>query len=367
VVGGTHLAPAEGATWEAYDPFQPTSRVGTGHKRLAWEAPYVAFLELDLRDHEAAAAWANQFGLLGILTHRTVELNFWPEWVEVEEELRELSYAEFLPHQGQYGADLGFREIVVNYVPEGVEPSERGLLSSEEARDFLSMEERFREWIRPPGVVVQDLWDGELTERDLLDGFALFFPKIDGVVPRTAHVARGRGDSFPLPVPPIEDLGALKEETSRRYYDPPFSHSFVQDYAEPLFLLEEYQRCLWEIGEDLRVNAEQEASELPYDRSLTTRLALGGIQPIPLPQKDTKTGKVHWVQGWNLRSLFAAMVQMMVRDLLFKRRHLRQCEWCSQLFLAKHPSRKYCSPGHRKNAQMRGYRERQRKTREKNV
>ncbi len=356
VLGGTHLVPKPGSGFEPYDPFRPKERIGPGHKRLAWEAPYVEFLRVDFRVHREAVAWANRWGLLGILPQQTVEAALWPRWDYTRSEDGGPGFRPLRAHQEQYRVDLGTNTVRWDFssAPMGAEPGQP--LSAEETEYLAGRDPVLSRNQRRPGVLRQDQWDGHMEWVDLLDGLVLFFPKTDGVPELTARMARRTGDSFDGPLPEISDRKSLEQELRQKDYPFPFSEPFLSGYGEPLFLLEIFQRYLEHIKEEIEYKGSDEGAA-DFDSSLPAlEIALLGVNPVAVPVQPWDKLGIRWEQGWKIRSLYAGMAQMMVRDILFKGRHLRNCKVCNKLFLAKHPMAEYCSPTHRKTYQMREFR-----------
>lgn len=79
VVGGTHIAPAEDAKLICYDPFEAHEEMWGGRGR-GDEPAYLKLARLDPIDVEELLDWCSEYGLLGVLPHRTRAVHFWPVW-----------------------------------------------------------------------------------------------------------------------------------------------------------------------------------------------------------------------------------------------------------------------------------------------
>jgi len=356
VVGGTHLAPKAGSDIEPYDPFRPEERTGPGHKRLAWEAPYVEFLRVDFRDPDSAVGWTNRWGLLGIFPQQTVEAALWPYWDHARPRVEGPGFGPLKAYQRQYRVDLGTGTVRWDFSsqPIGAEPGQS--VSEEKIQALTERDPLLARSQRRPRLLKQDQWDGQMGWVDLVDGVAQFFPRVAGVPELTARKARRTGDSFEGPLPKIKDRRGLEIGLREKQYPLPFSEGFLVEYGEPLYLLEIFQRFLTQIKE--HIQRKVAAGNLwDLEPSLPAlEIALLGVTPVSVPAQSWEKGGIRWEQGWRIRSLYAGLVQMMVRDLLLKGRHLRNCKVCNKLFLAKHPMAEYCSQKHRKTYQMREFR-----------
>lgn len=338
---------------EPYDPFRPEERVGPGHKRLAWEAPYVEFLRVDFRDHGEAVEWASRWGLLGILPQQTLEASLWPHWDHTGPEG---GFRPLKARQVQYRVDLGTEIVRWDFSSEPLGAEQGQPLSSEEIEALAEGDPVLSRNQRRPGLLRQDQWDGQVEWVDIRDGLALFFPRTDGVPELTARLARRTGDSFDGPLPEITNRKSLEQDLREKGFPLPWSGPFLSEYGEPLFLLEIFQRYLEQIKREIEKKASAE-SAADFDSGLPAlEIALLGVNPVSIPVHHWDKSGIRWEQGWKIRSLYAGMVQMMVRDILFKGRHLRNCKVCNKLFLAKHPMAAYCSSTHRKTYQMREFR-----------
>src|SRR5436309_719384 len=80
VVAGTHIAPTARAQIDHYDPFEEYERTKSGR---SGHTPYTDLMNTNLDDPAAILGWCRRYGLLGILSHRTLQAYLPPFWAVI--------------------------------------------------------------------------------------------------------------------------------------------------------------------------------------------------------------------------------------------------------------------------------------------
>lgn len=302
VVDGTHIAPAEGAELERYDPVEEHRQLWEGRSQDD-EPAYVKLARVDPYSIDAILNWCSQFGLLGILPHRTLEIHFWPRWGGIHSirggggrpgqvgvtgggflgSARVIAQESYL-----WGAGGGLNETTASArlppdmseergalktedegkknrprsdkdtedtermegpdAPIVVGPPEPGtLLTREQVEELGRMILTFSEHqpVVRPGARIRPIHSDVVRSVDFAEGYAQFFPRRKHV---TAWVAANHGTWADSQVEFNVFWGDKKEEAQleleQAEYPWPGEEEFLQEYGEPIPLVRRY---LWQV------------------------------------------------------------------------------------------------------------------------
>lgn len=355
IVGGTHIAPVEGSEVLKYDPFKDRGEV----------APYVELLRIDLDKPEELRRWVERFGLLGILPHQTVEAFFKPRW---EERLISGVMSGSAVQQKQYRAGqpvetLAYEELSQANHESGVP------VDPAELEHAVEKSRIFWKGIQPAGVRSVDPATDTLQRLDIAEGYAQFFPHVEGVCEYAHDLWRSKYAWITEPPDMGEDeFAALGEKLSQRDdYPAPLTDAFLLEYGEPLALMRNYVISLrntvdyWSQvartdsieGLDYIV-LSNEGHRVRFPPSFTA--GVRAVHPTGIPWEDKK-GKLHWKLGWDSRSLYGTLNTMVLQDFALRGARAKYCTRCGRLFVTKQYNKEYCSSKCRKASQMNRYRE----------
>ncbi len=378
IVGGTHIAPVEGAEIDIYDPFRDHEKFWGGRKRLGGTPPYLELLEVDFQDRSSILRWCRKYGLLGVLPHRTITASFWPRWEEGQRPIgggpgvvgHRSSAATCFPTQQQYRQLSGARTVTLEVMPrDDAEPG--GLLSSDDVPQALAEGEDFSNRIQHPGVRLRQVHNGEQVRTSIAVGYAPFFPRREGVSEWTAWKFSGRpfyvGSDSTLSGREAADN--LRVELDRASYPLPYSPEFLREYGEPIYLMRLYARELlatirfWEEARDASSSDQlpafvihrQKAPASPLPQGFTA--ALESIHPGTSLDREGDGEKPTWKRRWSSPSLYASFNLMVLQDYPLGDRLLKRCEFCDQIFATDDDRQKYCSETHRSSAAQARWRE----------
>lgn len=302
VVSGTHIAPARGANLEEYDPFEAHEELWGGRSQDD-EPPYVRLARVDPHDLDELVEWCTEFGLLGILPHRTQEVNFWPRWGGIHSQLGGSGGVSGL---GLGGGSLGSVRLVVQEsyrwghggglvestasvdptaakvdldgnrdldwsetgayargdeppqeespelldergidTPVRIGPPEQGeLLSSEELdalEDQITLVSGGRPVVRP-GARILRIHSKKVERIDLAEGYAQFFPRYENVPAWVDTQPSWSGTVVEDNVFWSDSAHEALVDLEKRRYPLPTESDFLREYGEPIFLLRRYAR-----------------------------------------------------------------------------------------------------------------------------
>ena len=324
-VVGSYIRPAEGAELQTYDPWElwspddRTSRPYTELTNLITKVPVsedeTGRIWIEPEGKAPLERWCSQYGLLGVLLHRTRSVTCAPRW-------RKQRTGSLAPSQCHFfRTSVGWEERV--YVDPPVERQKKKKRRDGNLVDNEDMPSRFS----PPGVVLQDLVTAHMKFEPLDQTWARFFP----AVPQNEAVTY----EYPLPYE--------SEEFWRLYAEP------VEDF---LMAGRALRQALIRL---LEWKAKPDSDQGSARRGMNVLNSLvTGVASIALPQLD---GTVHL--RWVSPSLLGSLAMMALQDLSELRRLLR-CANCGKLFVTKTRAGRYCSIPCRNTAQKREYRRRKR-------
>lgn len=344
-IEGTHIAPAEGAELIRYDPFEDHEELWMGRSQDD-EPPYVKLARVNPQKVDEIVEWCTEFGLLGILPHRTLEVDLWPEWggvgslggresghgrAGIEEDslptARRITQESYRweagggrnvsttparrPTAGHYtGADYsplmaegrseptterhrssgngdswGENEPSVPIATGGPEPGDPLTRDQVEDLEHLIISFSDRHPVVRPGARILPIQSSKVEEAGLAEGYAQFFP-------RRKHVPAWADDHHETwSESQVEDnvfWGEQAEEAllelEQASYPLPDEDAFLREYGEPIPLVQRYVRQVQAV-----YKMWQEASEAEsYDE---LKRVLGSrrpeIQGSPFPEFRT--------------------------------------------------------------------------------
>lgn len=363
IVGGTHVAPAEGATLEQFDPFDAYRSSWAGKKRKGAEPPYVRLARLATAGPEEWLKWCREYGLLGILHEQTLEVRFWPHWTLDESEGAEENtdpvvaqkYWQLrgggVPTERQVPTDHGRTRFTRHLAAPGMAVAEDDVA---ELRGYTPWHGR---GITQPGVTLADR-EKAIQVTSVTEGYGKFFPRREG--------ASGWVDR------PLEQrlMGNLADPPPRRLerqeYPFPNTEAFRREYGEPLVLLRRWALDLLQMLEfwekaDSKANLDDLLSETDrddrrvYDRF---RAGLDSVQPAAEPQATND--ELTWNWRWDARSLYGLLHVMMLEDFALKKRTVKRCAKCKTPYTTDNARQKYCTDQCQKAAQQARYRKKKR-------
>ncbi len=387
VVGGTHIAPAEDAEIVTYDPIKDHEGTWIGKRSDEDRLPYLELLEVDFQDPESILKWCQNWGLLGILPHRTLEARFWPRWRNADRPvgggigvgaIGQQVVSSHLPDQAIYRQGWGLRDLeVVTYYREDV--AEGSTLEEEDIKRAMERGDSTFPTLRAPSVQIRQPFDGDLAELGLAEGYAIFFPRHPGVVDWFAanrpHGTRIRSE--PTSLLDSDQADEIEAQLERENYPIPYSEAFRREYGEPIRLMKRYTDHLartiafWENATEPESREEVEGLFRLLERPTAEFVpypflaALQAVRPGAALTED-ESGDVWWRRLWSSPSLYASLNVMILDDYPLGSASLRRCgsRTCKKLFATTHHSKAYCSVTCRDAEEMRRYRARKKKGQE---
>ena len=366
VVGDTHIAPQPGAKIHYYNPIRESEAFWSGKTRKDNALPaYVALANVDLEDPWAIAEWCSEYGLLGILLHRTLSVGFWPRWSkrppaailldDEESQLPDLpdrqATATQSIYQYQRGDYSGTRQFDAICDLQSGEHAGEPIHEDSLSRVSKSLAASDRYAFQQPHALITDPYTEKPHQVGIANGYAQFFPYTPGV---TTWVG-GQHEA-------ARDL-------EREQYPIPFEEEFFTKYGEPISVFKQYAREIrnriefWRLVQD--VKTEEELRSLVSENGWTNRkghmwngfLATLRTTSPTVRFRDSGQG-LEWAIGWEVGSLYGMMHLMIMQDLIGKKSRIEKCnhESCARLFVTDHSLQRYCSSRCQKAAQTARYR-----------
>ncbi len=348
-VRNNHIRPAPGAKLEEYDPWEEYR--ASLNPRLNVPPPYQTFLSLqegvfklsspwDLLTDEFTLGqeaetlvleWCKTYGLLGILPQAARKVELAAYWGRPGDELEDAEEPTLIPTLCDHSRD-GAQWVRNIWQP----PTRTHITDLKRRGQPLSRAESHAEassdldWpISEPGVVWEK-WDDPMEpglpmpKERLDEEWVSYFPT----------VPRRQAQTYLYPRPLSEDFWHLYAEPVPRF----MTHALRLKFALQ-FLTEKKPRSMAE-GLDI---------------------LQGLLNSISLTAKLSKDYSLR--QRWSAPSLLASFAMMALQDLTAE--SLLECKTCKRLFTSTHPNAAYCTPRCRKRADMRRFRNEQKKKKSK--
>jgi hypothetical protein len=346
-----HIRPAKRTTLRVYDPWEDY--------RLAREsgepAPYdsllkvISGLTLSVRsggtgvaltpESEAAVLeWCSEHGLLGVLLAQIERVVLPARWRgDLPNGMVGVASAYPFPAQVRYVRtnvgwearnfiDMGGMDRLMHGVPRDRRPTtlpgEGGKLVPEEWLPFFPKLEKPKVWLR-------DLVRGELTEKNLDETWARYFPSV-------------APDDYPKP--------ALVEVDDEQVF-----RAFWEHYAEPVEDFVRTASALRDALEGLRHAAP--VREMTPEQIGNVSRGISALHALIFPVRsavgvlEDGTFREQWISP----SLLTSLAKMAHEDVTGGRRPL-SCALCGRTFVSDAYQARYCSPRCRNTAQKREYR-----------
>lgn len=368
MVDGTHIAPAEGAEQETYDPLEQYRSAWEGRKRKGNEPPYLQFARLATAGPEECLEWCERFGLLGILLERTVEVRFWPYWAEPEGN-EGVTESELVPVQVRWRQIQAAGSERSEYQAEEFEsvdweqaaahrPVSKSVLS-----ELIAAQPLFGRGIASPGVTVSDR-GGPIREESVTEGYAKFFPRYP--------LIREWLDGRPLRGVPHDEPSSPFKPLDRGFYPEPGTETFRRQYGEPIGLIRHWAEHVAEIlrlwkhantTEGLKELLSESGSH-PREAYQQFKAGLHSVRPSARLTEEAGAFDFYW--HWDTHALYGLLQIMILEDFPLKERSLRRCRKCDSLFATDNSRQRYCTDNCQRAAEMARYRERKREAEDKN-
>ena len=346
-----HIRPAKEATLRVHDPWEDYRRA----MEKGGPAPYESLLELvsgltlSVRsgvsgfglapESEAAVLeWCSEHGLLGILLATLERVVLPPRWrADLPRAISGDSPVYPFPEQLRYVRtnvgwearnfiDMGGMDRLMHGVPREQRPPtlpwEGGKLVREEWLPFFPKLEKPKVWLR-------DLFRGELTEKNLDETWARYFP---GVAP----------EDYPKPA-----LAEVDDEHALR--------AFWERYVEPVEDFVRAASALRDALDGLRHAAP--VREMTPEQIGRVSRGISALDALIFPVRSA-TGVLEdgsFREQWISPSLLTSFAKMAHEDVTGGKRPL-SCALCGRTFVTDAYQARYCSPRCRNTAQKREYR-----------
>lgn len=322
---GKYIAPAAGARLRAFDFIElaakQTERPYLQLKAALRELPEMidgSYVDESRHSRQAEGAilnWCNQYGLLGVLLHRTLAVTLAPRWRRYDPDRRDVVpfTASFSRHD-----DLAWRT--------GSWPSEKGDMRRDRREGALVKAAECPPDLPTSGAVVKPLGAS-------VDPF--------NPVPDKEPLALTWASFFP---------GVPARHAESHAYPEPESRRFWMAYAEPL-------QDFVGAGEMLAMGLEParaEPNSAAYGKGMVDLVELASFGRHDVERAKDGTFQRRWVS----RSLLSALAMLAIDDLT--RRYLRYChrDRCGAFFVSDAHQAAYCSPRCQNAAQVGRHRRR---------
>lgn len=335
---GTHIRPAPNAAIERYNVLEAFDEylLGKGPS----DSPYIRLQAVDLNSEQEVLDWCAEFGLLGVLHHRLVDVAFWPTW----ERRFSLRIEQLKPHQTILREGQGPDEFrTVTDFSDGPRSESDGSLESMP----LERADVQRTWdpLRPPGATIRT--DIGVQAATVVEAYGQFFPHMPGIPEWVQAECRLRlvpqrpgGDRTP---PRAEDRPPLPDDLDKQSFPLPDGDDFHRLYAEPWYLFHDYARRFQLSKDDENYSEDFIAGDLPH--------LIGRANP------RAQKAESSWRHSWTVPSLISAMSLLILQEHVLGNKRMPACATCGKRFVTTRPNKKHCSETHRKTAGMQRYRE----------
>ncbi len=291
------------------------------------------------KDAEALVLeWCNRHGLLGILPQAARKVELAAYWGPPGNQLGDAEEPTLVPTLRDYSRPGADWVADISQPPMGIhvtDPKRRGqLLSRAESGSNP-------DWpIREAGVVWEK-WDdpepGLSMPKERLDQeWASYFPT----------VPRQQAQTYGYPQPLSEDFWHLYAEPVSRFVAQAQVLEAALHHLTPL--------------KEIKKMTDQGYMSI-RDRLVGPHILRGLLRPITPTLEVCRDGSLR--QGWSVPSLLASFAMMALQVLTAE--SLLECKTCKRLFTPTRPNAAYCSPRCRKRADMRRFRNEQKKKKSK--
>lgn len=315
-----YIRPAPGAILEAYEWLLVDSGRAPVSRQMFIGEQYQSLLDLDIGSHSAILDWCRTYGLLGILTQRTIEIALAPRWMPIFKDHWPKVLTPFQVHYIR--TNTGWRKTV-EHARAGLDPVIGEMNPEDVARVIERFEDHIGTLVDPSETVLQapaaivlpiSLLLGEDVElhevQSLEDAIGLFLPQV--------------------PAAQLEDYD----------YPLPLSDEFWHAYAEPL---KEFQ---WAVGDfkNMVENLGHKDQEHWRSRNLAIRGQdqINSLLTVNPALSIGLSGSI--TQQWNFPSLLSLFAFEVWQELL-GRKSVLHCKRpnCGKLFLSRQYNQTYCS------------------------
>jgi hypothetical protein len=313
------IKPAPGSAPKRYDLWPELERMAKDGQR-----PYLQLVEITKEfrprldaenrivgsspENEASILkWVGQFGLLGLLLERVLQVDLHPRWKPHPTDARKLRASA----QVYASSPTGWRAWQ--------QPILR--IETEVAKSLLLT--------RKPGVILRPALDWNVRGEALEQTWAGFFP------------------------------ATPEDEVETFDYPLPLTERFWNQYGEPIADFYAAAQCFVRVLDGLPkglapgVLSQIAEGDQPSLAETRERLNLM-LRDVHMSLRVQSDGS--FSQAWAGTTLLAQLSLQLLEDITIKPARLRSCAFCGTAYLGKSYQSAYCSTTHAKNARQRTYR-----------